>query len=308
MRPYLTQASFEFCGGTEDISEVNALSETNNLHLYLDNWIFDNKNGVWDGENKEQRISEITINSQIYEKLTGEILSALHLDCAKELAIRKEFDRQIVACYKGWKRDLETDVKKASDFKTDEQFFSFYSNRCELLSGCAYGLSAWLGGFIADAPENTLDNLYEFGKLLGTGIHMSNDLGDFGIFDTKATLKSYQDQMADLANSRLTLPIYYVLIHGNENQRNAFRSMAGKGKLTSDEETLALKILMDSGAFDFSYNAIKSQWKKTKNFLHANFAKNESRDKLSAFATTIKTNKYVKVLKDYKRETLCCAA
>lgn len=301
MRPYLTQLSFELCKGSGDISEVNALSEINNLHLYLDNWIFDNKNNVWDSKNIQQVISEININNQVYEELTDVLISRLNLTPKKELAIRKEFDKQVIACYKGQKIDLRTNMRMINDFKTDEEFISFYSKKCELLSGDAYGLSAWLGAFMANSSEKQIKRLYDFGKMLGTGLHMSNDLGDFALLNTKSTLKSYQDQMSDLINSRLTLPIYYVLRYGSPEQKKVFLSIEKKKRSSSQrEKTMASRIVMESGAYKFSFKIIKQYWIKSKKFLHTNFPKSITRDKLSYLTSIIKSNKYLYALRSKK--------
>ena len=123
-------------------------------------------------------------------------------------------------------------------------------------------------------------------------------MGDFAILDEASTLKTYQDQQADIMNGRLTAPIYYILKYGSADEKDTLININKNKKGRNFRDILqAANIVIDSGAYDFSFRLIKSYWRKAKNYLHENFEKSQERDNLSKMISIIRTNKYLHYLK-----------
>lgn len=300
MRPFLTQLTYWLLGGQGEIAIANAVSEINNIQVYLDNWILDDKNNAW-RNNARPEISAITINSQIYRELTDKLISELRLSPLDELKIRKELNQTILDCYLGQTQDLAMTIDSIDSYKNDDHYIKNYIEKNKLASGSLYRFSAFVGGIMAKANKKQLEIVFQLGETLGTGLHLSNDLGDFAIFKTNANLKSYQDQMADLMSRRLTLPIYYILKYGKSPEKEKVFIVANKGSACSYDEKLAVsKLIVESGAYDFSFKIIKSFFREAKKILHQNFEKSDIRDLFSRAISSIKTNKYLYHLKNTK--------
>jgi len=292
-RPYLTQLCYELSGGEGLITQANAVSEMNNINMYLDNWILDDKNSVW---NNRSRISDITISSQVSRELTDLLIKSIGLDSDTELRLRDMLNRAIISCYKGQKTDLEMTIDTSEDYADEKYFLEAYKKKCESTSGQLYAFSTTLGGIMAKADDRQMEALHDFGKAYGTGLHISNDLGDFALFEHETTLKSYQDQMADLMNRRLTLPIYLALKYGTQGHKMTLLKVAS-GVHTEEHKILASRAIIESGSYERTMSVVKDYWRTCRDILHANYPKCPQRDKLSRTLSTIRSNKYLTNIK-----------
>jgi geranylgeranyl pyrophosphate synthase len=300
-RAFLTQESYKLCGGQGETPELCAVSELSNYSPYLDNWVLDDKQGIWKGKNVQADVCGITINSAVQRELCDIVLSKANLSPEQELLVRREANKMGIECQRGQRRDLEMNIGTLNQYKKDEEFIEAYRKRCELSTGYWYGFSCALGAVGAGADTKARDSLFRFGFSLGTGLHASNDLGDFALFDTRQTLKYYQDQMADLMNKRLTLPVYYTLKYGTDDQREALLLVSERGREASEgEKEAASRAMVESGAYDFCRSFVNEYVTQCKSILHRTFPKSDSRDALSSASRVVKTNKYLVNLRKLK--------
>jgi geranylgeranyl pyrophosphate synthase len=270
---------------------IAALSELNNYNAYLDNWILDNKNNVWGTDNSRDKISYITIASAVYRELVDSITCNLEVSDEKKLKIISVMQSAMIRSYQGQAQDIEMSVKNISHYRTDKEYIVSYVEKSLLQSGHLYGASAEIGAVLADASiENTLLTR-EIGKTLGTGLHISNDLGDFAILQKNGDFKAYQDQMADLKNGRLTLPIYYVLKYGTEKHKITFMESIGKN-LTDIERAEILEILHSSGAYSFCKKLLRKYYSEMKNLIKK-LPESQEREIFNYLAVIIRNNKYL---------------
>ena len=273
------------------------------IALFCEDAVLDNKSGVWEDRKVRERVSSVTISSGIFRELSEKVILDIQTSDENKINILRSLSECMAKSYQGQKLDLESSVDNVNNFKDDKEFLHWYLIKSKLQSGFLYGFSAKLGAILAQATEKQIEKAEQIGQIIGLGVHMSNDLGDFAVADeTKEStgFKLYQDQMADLKNGRLTLPIYYVLKYGTEAEREALLKVAGNNNATREELVAAAKTIHSSGAFEFGKKFIRRYYKKSKNLIHKSFSKSEDRDVLSAMPGIIISNKYLTLLKNIR--------
>jgi geranylgeranyl pyrophosphate synthase len=304
MRATLTYLIYKNLGGEGSIKSILpilSISELSNYYAYLDNWIFDNKNEC----NKDiESIKKIIIASEIFREICQECIEESDIPIQKKREISIKLAHSSLQSYTGQFKDLKLTIDKIQLFNSDSDFFKHYKKKSEDLSGFFYGLSSEIGSIIIPQPREEFKNKSrKLGNIFGTTLHMSNDLGDFSIFtDNKESLKSYKDQLADLSNERLTLPIYLTIKNGNIDESMSFR------ELIKNPDLLYLKInatksLISSGSFHKIMDFLNKEERDIKKYLKQNFPENTYRKMLEALTSIITSNKYLKNLKDMEKDS-----
>jgi len=304
MRSAITKLVYELYGGDSNIDMVPALtvSELNNINAYLDNLVFDNKKDIWSGDNAREKVSSITATSAIFRELTEKAVLDIPTSDENKVKILGALSECMAKSYQGQRLDIELTIDKIDDFKNDDEYLKQYLTKSKLQSGYLYGLSAKIGAILANASDEQIEKAEEIGQTIGTGIHISNDLGDFAVLEGGSTgFKIYQDQLADLKNRRLTFPVYYVLKHGSETDRKALLKIANDKNVTLEDFKEASKAIHTSGAFEFGKKELLRKYhRQAKNLIHESFPESKERDILSAIPGSIISNKYLSVLKESK--------
>jgi|GEM_PF-2972763 len=262
LRPFLTKIIFNVLSNdsSNDNLPVYVLSEINNYFAYLDNWILDNKNKIWNENKQRKTISHLTIASALFREISENIIHESNIDVFLKEKILGIFNKATISSYIGQAIDMEMSIKTISGYSSDEEYLQNYIKKSYLQSGCLYGASLEAGAILANVDDETRNRIKELGEVIGTGLHISNDLGDFAILGESSDFKNYQDQMADIRNGRLSLPIYWVLKYGNEYEKNIFKSAVTKKELTEDERILIVNVLHSSGAYTYCKKVIRSYY------------------------------------------------
>jgi geranylgeranyl pyrophosphate synthase len=299
----LTYLMFRLHGGRNDFDIVPALMipELNNIYAYLDNGLLDDKGGIWERSDVRETVSEITIASALFRELIEQVVLQLPISDADKIKILVSFSECMARSYRGQQLDIEVGIDAIGLFENDEAYFHWYENKSRLQSAYLYGFSAKLGAILADAKDTDIDKAETVGQAIGLGLHISNDFGDFAVGDFPGStgFKDYQDQMADLKNGRLSLPIYYVMKHGTDMERTVFKSMVGRKVLTCADLSEISRIVHTSGAFEFGKKCIRGHYNAAKKLI-ACYPKSRERDMLSVMAGVIRTNKYLTALRQSK--------
>jgi geranylgeranyl pyrophosphate synthase len=301
LRPTLAYLTYQVFGGQESLEGVLpalAVSELNNDYCYLDNWILDDKSGI--GSNKE-KIRQITIASQMLRDLTQQVIEESELSANKKRDISEQVAKTTMKCYEGQFQDLQMTVDSLAKYPSDEEYLNAYREKSSLQSGDLYGLSGEIGAVIASAGQEQITLARDVCKTLGTGIHISCDLGDFAPFILEdGSFKLYQDQMADIRNGRLTYPTYYVLKNGSPIESRALRDLIGNISVTEQEMLMVSEAILTSGAFEAVKSMLKNYYHNFKHLVHQLPACPE-RDAISSVGKIIKENKYLAALKKLNR-------
>ncbi|MFZ5955188.1 MAG: polyprenyl synthetase family protein [Nanoarchaeota archaeon] len=297
MRSCLSYIFYRNLGGTKEIKDLIpalAISELSNYYCYMDNWIFDNKNNCHSNKNN---LNLIIASSAIFREITQQTIDDLTSTNQIKLKISKKLSEATIRGYHGQVLDFTTTIQDGLRFD-EKEFIDFYKKRADLLSGALYGLSSEIGAIIAEAEDRNILNSRKFGELFGAGMQISNDLGDFALFSNENcnTFKSYQDQLSDIVEDRITLPIYFALKNGSNFERNSLINLIGKRNASLNEKRQASKAILSSGAYDKTKTILKEYRNELKKIINQ-FPENEYRDAISSMISTICYNKFLRNLK-----------
>ncbi|NTV44406.1 MAG: hypothetical protein HGA67_01770 [Candidatus Yonathbacteria bacterium] len=275
----------------ENLVALCSLSELNNYNAYLDNWILDNKVNIWNRENPRKEISYITIASGMYREMVEKIISELSLSDRQKLDISTVMSLSMNLSYQGQALDMRMSIENFDDYQMEQKYLDMYEKKSLLQSGYLYGASAEIGAILANANAETVQLAREIGKMIGTGLHISNDLGDFAILDQDTDFKFYQDQLADLKNGRLTLPIWYVLKNGTEQEKKLFRESVNK-EIDKKDQMIILRTLHSSGAYAYCKKLIRKYCSESKKLIKK-LPESDARNILYYSTVIIRNNKYL---------------
>jgi octaprenyl-diphosphate synthase len=110
-----------------------------------------------------------------------------------------------------------------------------------------------LGAILAKAPPATEAAFAEYGMRLGTAFQLVDDVLDYS-GDLTQTGKNLGD---DLAEGKPTLPLIYVMAHGNPAQAQEVRSAIEHGGLENFDAILAA--VRDTGALDYVLRVARAE-------------------------------------------------
>ena len=96
-------------------------------------------------------------------------------------------------------------------YKDDvDKYHSDYYERCRLGSGYFSGACARVAVLLACENVELSEKVFYSTQCYGALLHMINDLGDY-LPDNMYNDRSYQDNLSDFKNGRLTLPLFLLL-------------------------------------------------------------------------------------------------
>lgn len=285
LRDLLVRLGYEISGGNDwrEVVPACASYELLNCSSYVINWIFDEKGG----DRGKSETNNLIIGGFQLRELAEQVLSKNGLE--KIIGSISKINKAI---YNGQDLDLNVlRLRNLTHFNSFEDFMNVYRNRCHGLSGEFYG-QCLLSGSRISGNENPI--LYEIGEILGSGLQASNDLGDFALPERSIAVceKPYKDQLSDLRQEKLTLPIYLLATKLGESDRDLIRKPS--------EEIVGL--LHSTESFQQCLNYLKEERKKAKKKLYENFEKNDVRDLLAATLVTIPSNKFITSLKNARKQ------
>lgn len=295
LRPFLMRLAYEVCGGGhwEKIKDSCAAVELLNISTYIDNAVFDSKGGI---KEREEASNYIIAGRVIRNKASEVLRRDQNLDDRLE-SLLSEADCDI---YIGQYVDLNQ-IKQEKFYQSIEGFLQVYLDRCYKLTGRFLENIAKMGAILADGSDEQVKNLGNFGKNMGIVVQIINDIGDFvpskeGIYDVE---KVYQDQFNDIKSGKLTLPMYYVLMHGSEENKQSIRKVLGKPNASDVDLEEVTNALIRSGAVDYVKRLAVQYAKTAKDFLR-NFEESKPRNYLSMMTAMGRTSKYIARLNQYK--------
>ncbi len=281
LRPFLMRLAYEVAGGQnwEEIADVCAAVELFNISTYIDNGVFDGK-----GNLQEEDKNNYIIAARITRSIASELLRKQGSPEYSRLeSLLHDID---ISGYIGQYADLNQVKVGVSDYDDVSEFLEDYIRRCENLTGRFMGNVCRMGAILSGASEEEVQALGEYGRCVGIIAQIMNDVGDFvppkeGTYDVE---KVYQDQFSDIMHGKLTLPVYYTLMFGSEEEKEAIEGVLGNPDASNEDLESVTRAIVSSGAVDFAKKVAKEYQKEAKSFLHS-FEKSESRDALSITTT-----------------------
>ncbi|MGB3246534.1 MAG: polyprenyl synthetase family protein [Sulfitobacter sp.] len=131
----------------------------------------------------------------------------------------------------------------AQNLATDE---SIYLQVVRGKTAALFSAATEVGGVIADAPEDQIKALYDYGDALGIAFQIVDDLLDYR-GDADATGKNIGD---DFRERKLTLPVIKAVALANDEERAFWSRTIEKGKQDDGDLERALELLDTHGTLD----------------------------------------------------------
>lgn len=237
LKPALLRAAYEVCGGEswEKMIPACAAFELINISSYQANSAFDNKLGVLTQKQKEtQFIAAMSTREVAYECLVL-MRAAFDAGALSKVSECLSASNKYIYIAQHWDINLLT-LANRDRYADPDYYLREYTKRCYYGSGIFSGRCVYSGALLANASDEELDGLKDFGEKYGTALHMINDLGDYvpASMDDTAT-RDYQDQFSDFRNGRLTLPLYYLLQRSDEETRKKINESSPKQKMRPED-------------------------------------------------------------------------
>lgn len=131
----------------------------------------------------------------------------------------------------------------AQDLKTDE---SVYLQVIRGKTAALFSAATKVGGVIADAPEQQVDALFDYGDALGIAFQIVDDLLDYG-GATETIGKNIGD---DFRERKLTLPVIKAVAQADTQEQAFWSRCIEKGDQHEGDLEHALTLLSRHGAMD----------------------------------------------------------
>jgi octaprenyl-diphosphate synthase len=125
---------------------------------------------------------------------------------------------------------------------TEERYLQVIRSKTAKL----FEAAAQLGALVAGAPQNAVAAAAEYGRSLGTAFQLIDDVLDYS-GNASDIGKNVGD---DLREGKPTLPLIYLLQHGEQSQRELVRACIENGDEQHFDEIL--KAITSSGALDYT--------------------------------------------------------
>ncbi|MDM7932420.1 polyprenyl synthetase family protein [Tabrizicola sp.] len=131
----------------------------------------------------------------------------------------------------------------AQDLRTDEQV---YLQIVRGKTAALFSAATEVGGVIADAPEDQVRALFDYGDALGIAFQIVDDILDYG--GTAATIgKNTGD---DFRERKLTLPVIHAVARATPEERAFWVRVIEKGDQQDGDLERAMAILAEHGAIE----------------------------------------------------------
>ena len=167
---------------------------------------------------------------------TFELLSKAKIDAEKKVQIIREMAESAAIICEGQAMDML--FEERIDVSIDE-----YLEMITKKTAYLFRSSARFGAIAADASEEMINSLTNYGENMGIAFQMVDDiLGLFG--EEKETGKPVG---SDVRESKKTYPILYALANAPPEKRERLKEILLKKEKTEDEISEAISIIRDSG-------------------------------------------------------------
>ncbi|WNY28167.1 Octaprenyl diphosphate synthase [Methanimicrococcus stummii] len=178
----------------------------------------------------------ILAGDTLYSKAI-EIITTADSDPARLLKSANILSRTCVEVCEGqW---LDIDFENRDSVSADE-----YLEMIEKKTAILFGAAAQIGAVIGGADEKTDQALYDFGRLVGLGFQIYDDVLDLTMPEEVLGKR----QGSDIFEGKRTL----LMIHAAE--KGAIPRAFGKGSGTKEDIDEAIQVLTDSGSLDYVKN------------------------------------------------------
>ena len=168
-----------------------------------------------------------------------EVVGEMEVDSERKAKLSSLLARAVLLLAEGQQMDM--DFEKAQSIRDEDYMKMIERKTAVLLSAAAQG-----GAIAAGADERLQETMFEFGRLMGLGFQIWDD-----VLDLRADEKTLGKPVgSDIRNGKKTLMIIHALETLDEGKKKTLLQVLGKAGASKEEVDEAIAILDAAGAID----------------------------------------------------------
>lgn len=264
IRPILVLLSARLFGRIDSkvISAGAAVELLHNASLIHDDVVDETKmrrgektiNGIWD--------NHIAV-------LVGDFFVSSSLGCALDTGDIRIID-SIASLGKLLSLGEIDQIYNARYHNLDENayFETIYRKTASLFMSCVE-----MGAYAVNAPDDKIEVIREFARLLGLCFQIRDDIFDY--YEDDAIGKPTGN---DLREGKITLPLLHVLLDSNAPRHDEMLALATKEVLEPDEISILIEYAKANGGIDYARSRMKELRDRAVEMLRNSFSPSETVD------------------------------
>lgn len=208
-----------------------------------------------------------------------EIVLDSDVDSPRAVKLVEILARSVRLLAEGQQMDMDSEKRKSV---TTEEYLKMIERKTAVL----YSAAAQGGAVVGGASEAQQEALFEFGRLIGLGFQIWDD-----VLDLRSDQETFgKPVLNDIRNGKKTLIVVNALEDLRGQQRKDFLSVLGKKNAKMKELALARDILEEVGAVDHAVRVAAELVAKAKDRLSV-LQETEHKEALKSFADYMVTRK-----------------
>lgn len=247
LRPIIVILSAKLCGEVthKTIDAALAIELLHTASLIHDDIV----------DHTTERRGKPSINKNWSNKIavfTGDFMFSKSLYCAtktENMRILSTISQIGANLTKGELQQLNTSLKSSL---SEEMYYTIIKNKtAELFASCSL-----VGGLSADASDEELNHLQNYGTYLGMSFQIKDD-----IFDYLENIQIGKPTGNDIRDGKITLPLIYALQNTPQMEADKMKDIIENGEFTETNIQLLTRFAHQNGGIEYAI----SQMEKFKN-------------------------------------------
>ncbi|MEM4752152.1 MAG: polyprenyl synthetase family protein [Sulfolobales archaeon] len=150
-------------------------------------------------------------------------------------------------------QSLDMEFEERDDVKMEEYFTMIFKKTAALFKASAY-----IGGVLAGADDSDLVRICEFARSVGMAFQIRDD--ELGLVGDEKVLG--KPVFSDLREGKKTLLVIYALNNVGNSERELILKNLGNARASDEDLRRVAKIIVDSGALEFSNRVAEDYLRK----------------------------------------------
>ncbi len=275
IRPLLVLLTAKTCGGIQERSH-RAATLVELLHtatLVHDDVV----------DESEKRRGAFSINA-LWGNKVAVLLGDYFLSRGLLLALEHDDHDFLQVLSDAVKRMSEGELRQVQRTRSmdvdEESYYTIISDKtASLISACTR-----CGALSADADQDSLQSMSEFGEQLGLAFQIRDDLFDFG------TQEVGKPVGADIQKKLVTLPLIHALEVAGQPERRRILKIIRTGRKTKQNRQAIFEFVESTGGLRYAQQRMESHVQKAQSLLRS-FPESEAREAMRALSQYVITRK-----------------
>lgn len=269
--------------------------------MYYRNQVFDTKEGVY-----YRSFRDVVDNwtAETFSREAAQEVLTYYFPLQRDELVKLLSDANRVFCI-GQERDVIQNIYPQVKTLTFDEQVKLSNQRTYEINASFFEKIARMSAIVArEKNEERIKSLEDFGRNYGMALQIMNDISDFvpPRLQTGTTEKEAKDAYSDVRESKMTLPIIWLLNNGSLVHREILDDIIENRFGYTSKHPLfeeLTKILVQSGAIDFAFDEIRKYRNQAKSALKRLFTQ-ANRRYLSSMCVIFDSNRYIKTLDEFR--------